>query len=160
MATKIQTQSESPAESPDYWKDPYGWAMYQAALIRAGKLGEVDLENIAEEIETVGRSEFRSLKSNLAQVLLHMLKWQYQPEKRSRSWVVSISKHRFAYLSDLKENPSLKPRREDARRDAYEHALNMAENETHLPLTTFPVDCPYDWAAILEQPYVWDGPDD
>jgi hypothetical protein len=151
MATKIQTH----AESPDYWKDPYGWAMYQADLIRAGRLSEIDLENVAEEIESVGRSEFRSLKSNLAQILLHMLKWDHQAELRSRSWVVSISKHRYAYLSDLKENPSLTPRLEEAKTDAYAHALNMAEGETGLPLKTFPADCPYDWTAILERQYLW-----
>jgi Domain of unknown function DUF29 len=156
MATKIHIESQS----PDYWKDPYGWAMFQAELIRAGRLAEIDLENVAEEIESVGRSEFRSLKSNLAQVLLHMLKWDYQPERRSRSWVVSIKNHRYAYKRDLKENPSLKPRREEARSDAYEDALNMAEGETHLPLKTFPTMCPYDWSAILEQPYVWEGTDD
>jgi hypothetical protein len=156
MATKIQTTSQS----PDYWKDPYGWAMFQAELIRSGRLAEIDLENVAEEIESVGRSEFRSLKSNLAQVLLHMLKWDYQPERRSRSWVISISKHRRAYQSDLDDNPSLKPRRQEALEWAYKDARNEAWEETHLPVKTFPTVCPYDWAAILEQPYVWEGADD
>jgi hypothetical protein len=156
MATKIQTTSAS----PDYWKDPYGWAIFQAALIRAGRLDEIDLENVAEEIESVGRSEFRSLKSNLAQVLLHMLKWDYQPERRSRSWVISINKHRRAYQSDLDDNPSLKPRRPEALREAYKDARGDASDETHLSLKIFPVDCPYDWAAILDAPYVWDVEND
>ncbi len=153
MATKIHTQ----AASPDYWQDPYGWAMHQAALIRAGRLAEIDLENVAEEIESLGRSEFRSLKSNLAQILLHMLKWDYQPERRSRSWVISINKHRRAYQSDLDDNPSLKPRRAEALSEAYKDARGDAADETHLPLKTFPADCPYDWAAILDQVYDWDG---
>jgi hypothetical protein len=147
MATKIQTT----LKSPDYWADPYGWAVHQAVLLRAGRFDEIDLENIAEEIDTVGRNEFRSLKSNLSQILLHMLKWDYQPELRSRSWMVSIAKHRIAYSSDLSDNPSLKPRQAEALDIAYRQARQMAEAETGLRLKSFPVDCPYDWAAILER---------
>jgi hypothetical protein len=150
MATKVQTTSQS----PDYWKDPYGWAVYQAALLRAGRFDEIDLENIAEEIDTVGRNEFRSLKSNLSQILMHMLKWDYQSELRSRSWVISINTHRIAYRSDLTDNPSLKPRQAEALEIAYRQARQMAEAETGLPLKTFPLDCPYDWATILEQPFL------
>jgi hypothetical protein len=154
MATKAPRQNIA---GPDYQSDPHGWALHQARLLRAGQVSEIDLENIAEEIESVGRAEFRSLKSNLAQILLHLLKWTYQPSMRSRSWAVSINTHRRAYKSDLEENPSLKARLQDALEWAYKDARAAAADETGLPLKSFPSVCPYDWAEIVDQPIEWNG---
>ena len=74
----------------DYDKDGYGWAMEQAALLRARRFSEIDLENIAEEIESVGKSERRTLESHLSRLMMHLLKWQYQPERRGNSWVCRL----------------------------------------------------------------------
>jgi hypothetical protein len=101
-----------------YDTDAYGWAMAQAALIRAGQFDIVDWENVAEEIESVGRSEKNTLKSNLTQVLIHMLKWEIQPERRGMSWWLSIMNHRIQAEDVIFENPSLKPIIDDVVRDA------------------------------------------
>jgi len=77
-----------------YDRDFYAWANEQAALLRAGKLSDADVANIAEEIESMGRSEKRELVSRLVVLLLHLLKWQYQPARRGRSWQVTIENTR------------------------------------------------------------------
>ena len=79
-----------PAKSPLYDQDFFAWSRQQAALLRAGKLGQADIEHIAEEIESMGRTEKRELISRLTVLLLHLLKWRYQPDKRSPSWEASI----------------------------------------------------------------------
>jgi hypothetical protein len=101
-----------------YDKDAYGWAMAQAALIRAGQFDIVDWENVAEEIESVGRSEKNTLKSNLTQILIHMLKWEIQQERRGMSWWLSIMNHRIQAEDVIFENPSLKPIIDDVVQDA------------------------------------------
>jgi hypothetical protein len=147
MATKAPKQA---MEYPAYEQDAYGWAIHQARLLRAGQLSDIDIDNIAEEIETMGRSERRSLSSNLMQILIHLLKWTYQPERRSRSWMVSIIKHRDGYRHDLEENPSLKPEVPAILVRAYDDARRLAAAESGLPIKTFPEACPYDWPTILE----------
>src|SRR5579872_5517180 len=92
----------------EYEKDFYAWAVHNARLLRAGKLSEIDVENIAEEIESMGKSEKRELISRLAILLSHLLKWKCQPERRSRSWKLTIKEQRFELIDLLAESPSLK----------------------------------------------------
>ena len=99
--------------SPPYDGDTYGWAVRQAELLRAGRFAEVDLPNVIEEIETVGRSERRSLSSNIERVLVHVIKWDFQPQRRGMSWWLTIMNHRDEALRDLNENPSLRPELEN-----------------------------------------------
>lgn len=127
--------------STAYDKDFYAWANEQAALIRAGKLDAVDLENVAEEIESMGRSEYRELVSRLKQILAHLLKWQYQPNFRGRSWLLTIEAQRVELLQHLRANPSLKSKVSEALEDAYVLALNLAKKETGQDL--FPGSNPY-----------------
>lgn len=131
-----------------YDEDLYAWAQEQAALLRAGRFSEIDVANIAEELETLGRSEFRAYASAYRVLLLHMLKWDHQPTKRSRSWWVSIAVQRGRLKEVLDDNPSLKSRRQDAIARAYREARLMAVDETGLPLVSFPEACPYDEQAI------------
>src|SRR3977135_2624419 len=91
-----------------YDTDFYAWANEQAALLRAGRLAEADIENIAEEIETMGRSEKRELVSRMSVLLLHLLKWQFQPARRGNSWRLSIENTRYQLEEHLDDNPSLK----------------------------------------------------
>ena len=126
-----------------YESDFYAWANQQAALLRAGKLAEADIENIAEEIESMGRSEKRELVSRLAILLQHLLKWQIQPGRRSVSWRLSIENTRLQLEDHLKDNPSLKSLLDEAMRSAYRRALNEAVAETGFVRTTFPAECPY-----------------
>lgn len=125
-----------------YDRDFYAWANEQAALLRAGNLSSADIANIAEEIETLGRSEKREMRSRLAALLLHLLKWHFQPGRRSRSWEISIANARNELAEYRAENPSLRAVVPEAVASAYRRARLDAEQETGLPRNTFPVECP------------------
>lgn len=142
----------APAESP-YDRDLYAWSREQARLLRAGRLQEIDAENIAEEILDVGKTEYRELESALRVLLVHMVKWDHQPQKRSRSWEATIAVQRDHALRQLKENPSLKSRRAEAVGIAYKDARRLASGETDIDLSMFPEECPYDWDAISTRPF-------
>jgi hypothetical protein len=92
-----------------YDRDLYTWCMDQAALLRAGRLDSVDLANVAEEIESLGKEQENALESNLRVLLLHLLKWRYQPGRRTRSWNGTIVRERGNYERRLGKNPGLKP---------------------------------------------------
>jgi hypothetical protein len=126
-----------------YDRDFHAWANEQAALLRSGKLAEVDIENVAEEIESIGRSEKRELVNRLTVILLHLLKWQFQPGLRSNSCRLSIEEQRYRLDHHMSDNSSLKAQLNQAMHDAYRLALVRAESETGLARSTFPTDCPY-----------------
>ncbi len=142
-----------------YDEDFSRWAFEQANALRNGDYAGLDIENIAEELETLGRGEFSALRSALAVIVMHMLKWDHQPERRSRSWAISIRVQRNHAEDQIRENPSLKPRLGEALTGAYRTARLTAANETGLPIRTFPPDCPYTWADVTERPFAID-PDD
>ncbi|HEY2619603.1 MAG TPA: DUF29 domain-containing protein [Acetobacteraceae bacterium] len=137
-----------------YDQDFYAWANEQAALLRAGKLTEADIENIAEEIESMGRSEKRELVSRLTMLLQHLLKWQYQPGRHSTSWRLTIENTRLQLEDHLNDNPSLKSQLEEAMRSAYRRAINEAVAETGFPRTTFATECPYSYDHAM-RPDFW-----
>ena len=136
--------------------DVYRWSVEQAAHLRTGRFDLLDIATIADEIEAVGRSEFEKLVSNLTIVLLHMLKWDHQPPRRSRSWALSIAEHRERVTYDLADSPSLRGRLAEAIARAYRFARLKASSETDLDVGTFPVGCPYSDADILQKPFVVD----
>ncbi len=158
----IVAEALAPGVEPDPLKggDVHQWSVDQAALIRARRFGEIDWVNVADEIESVGKSEFRSLASNLEIVLIHILKWEHQPERRSRSWIYSINEHRHCVEEDLLENPSLKARAAEGVERAYPRALYTARMETGLSDTTFPAVCPNARDAIMTRPFVLDPTDE
>ena len=137
-----------------YDRDFYAWANEQAALLRAGKLTEADIGNIAEEIESMGRSEKRELVSRLTILLQHLLKWQFQPGRHSTSWRLSIENTRLQLEDHLNDNPSLKSQLDEAVRSAYRRAVNEAVAETGLARTTFPTECPYGYDQAM-RPDFW-----
>ena len=137
-----------------YDRDFYAWANEQAALLRAGRLAEADIENIAEEIESMGRSEKRELINRLTVLLLHLLKWQFQPALHGNSWRLTIEEQRYRLEDHLKDNPSLKAQLGQAMRDAYRLALVEAQRETGLARSTFPSDCPYTFDQAMS-PDFW-----
>src|SRR5437660_9689680 len=92
-----------------YDQDLYSWAAEQAALLRAGKIAEADALNIAEELDDVGNEQYDKLESALRVILLHLLKWDHQPERRTRSWQASIKVQRNHVRKVLRKNPGLKP---------------------------------------------------
>ena len=128
-----------------YETDFYLWTQQQAALLRQGEFNRIDLDlaNIAEEIESMGKRDRRSLSSYLQNVLLHLLKWQHQHERRGTSWELSIENGRYQLHDLLEESPSLKPQLEKLVAKEYPQARRNAAGETGLPLTTFPEQCPF-----------------
>ena len=132
-----------------YESDFYAWANQQAALLRAGRLAEAEIENIAEEIESMGRSEKREFVSRLTILLQHLLKWQFQPGRWSVSRRLSIENTRLQLEDHLKDNPSLKSQLDEVMRSAYRRALNDAVAETGFARTTFPADCPYTYEQAM-----------
>jgi hypothetical protein len=139
--------------APLYERDLYAWSREQARLLTDRRFGEIDAEHIAEEILEVGRTEYDKLESALRILLMHMLKWDYQPDRRSSSWEATIAVQRRHALRQLDENPSLKPRWQEAVRKAYADARDSASGETSIDLGEFPPDCPYDWEAITTRSF-------
>jgi Domain of unknown function DUF29 len=137
--------------------DLYSWAVRQAELLRAGRLSEIDRVAIAEEIDDVGEEEYHRLESALRVLMLHLLKWDHQPERRSRSWTLSVLEHRGRAQRQLRRSPGLKSELDNALTAAYEDARVEAASETGLPLRTFPASRPFDYAEIMERPIVWPG---
>jgi hypothetical protein len=142
-----------------YDEDFARWAFEQAKALRNGDFAGLDIENIAEELETLGRDEFNKLESILTVIVMHMLKWDHQPERRSRSWAITIRIQRRHAAKQIQGNPSLKPKLSEALAEAYETARLTAANETGLPMRGFPPECPYTWADVTERPFAID-PDD
>lgn len=140
-----------------YDRDFYAWATEQAALLRAGQLAVADIEHIAEEIESMGRTEKRELVSRLIVLLSHLLKWQFQPARRGASWEATIRNQRRALVRHLKDNPSLKPKVPEVMEDAYGDARVSAYGETGLPEATFPTACPWTFKQIMDGDFWPDG---
>jgi len=134
-----------------YDHDFYAWTNEQAGLLRAGKLSEADLEHIAEEIESMGKSEKRELISRLTVLLLHLLKWEFQPVRRSTSWRLSIANTRDALTDHLADNPSLQSVLEASIDTAYRRARRDAALETGLSESTFPSACPWLFSQMMDE---------
>ena len=132
-----------------YDRDFYAWATEQSALLRAGKLSAADIAHIAEEIESMGRSEKRELVSRLTVLLLHLLKWQHQPERRGNSWRLSIENARDELTDHLADNPSLKAKLDEAMISAYRLARRKASIETDIAVSTFPAECPWTFEQVI-----------
>jgi hypothetical protein len=139
-----------------YGQDFYAWANEQAALLRAGKLSEADIAHIAEEIESMGKTEKRELVSRLAVLLLHLLKWRFQPAKRGKSWKNSVEVQRISLGSHMRDNPSLKSALEEAITEAYRVAQLEAENETGIDKENFPSVCPWSFEQMMGEDF-WPG---
>jgi hypothetical protein len=139
-----------------YEQDFHAWTLQQAELLRRRQLDCADLDNIAEEIESMGRSLKRELISRLAVLLLHLLKWQHQPAFRSRSWQLTIKGQRRSLVRHLRDNPSLKSQLDQAMLDAYGDATIEAERETGLAAETFPKICPFSFDQASSDEF-WPG---
>jgi len=135
----------------NYEKDFYGWLQKQAGLLRSGNLKEADIEHIAEEIESMGKSEKRELVSRLTILLMHLLKWDHQPSRRSKSWYFTILEQRRKIQRHMEDNPSLKAKLDEVLADAYYYALLKAMAETGLEEGTFSSKCPYEYDEIMEK---------
>jgi len=142
-----------PAKTTLYEQDFYAWSQEQAALLRAGRAAEADLENIAEEIESTGKTEKRELMSRLMVLLLHLLKWRFQPMMRGRSWRLCIRGQRLDIRDLLAQNPTLKPVFSQSIGQAWPRALIEAERETGLEASNFPTTCPWAVDVLLDDDF-------
>lgn len=136
----------------EYDKDFYAWAIHNAQLLREGKMSKVDIEHVAEEIESMGKSERRELINRLAVLLAHLLKWKYQPLKQSKSWEHTIKEQRYELIDLLDESPSLKYELEKQLSRAYQKALMLAEKETGFE-KMFPKKCPFSLKQSLNKEF-------
>jgi hypothetical protein len=147
--------SRSGRASARYERDLYGWAVEQAALLRAGRLDEVDARNIAEELDDAGSEQYDKLASALRIILVHLLKWDHQAQRRTRSWRASILVQRNHVRRVLKKNPGLKARVEEAVSEAYADARIEAAAQTQLDERGLPARCPYPWQQIMDRAVEW-----
>lgn len=137
-----------------YEQDYYLWLKKMAQLLHEDRLSELDKFNLIEELEDMGRSEKRAIKSNLTILFMHLLKHKYQPEKRSKSWLRTIVEHRRRLLILLEDSPSLKNYLQEVWYNCYQAARQDAATETQLTLTTFLEDCPFSIEQILNPDYL------
>jgi len=126
-----------------YETDFYGWTQHQADLLRTRKLARLDIDNLLVEVESMGKSEQRELETRLEVLLMHLLKWVFQPECRSVSWEATIKEQRKRIVDHLGKNPSLKPRIPEAHASAYGYAVLGAVKETGLHESIFPAQSPW-----------------
>lgn len=151
-----ETVERSETLAAAYDCDLYAWAYDQAARLRAGRWSELDVENIAEELESLGRGERRELMSRLEVLLTHLLKWQYQPERQGKSWRLTIKEQRRKLERHLDENLSLRAQLAETIADAYLDAVIEAARQTHLDEQDFPSVCPYTLEQIFEPEFLPD----
>ncbi|HEX6011383.1 MAG TPA: DUF29 domain-containing protein [Geminicoccaceae bacterium] len=139
-------------------RDFYSWALRQAELVRAWRLGELDLENIAEELESLGKEQAHKLESAFRVLLVHLLEWRHQPQRRSRSWRGTIVRERNNVERVLEDNPGLKPRRNRLFATAYRGTRKEAAAETGLRIATFPEAPPFTLDQATDEDF-WPEPD-
>ena len=136
-----------------YEEDLYAWALKNAALLRAGRVSEIDVQHLAEELEDMGKSERRALRSQLHNLLLHLLKWQFQPSHRGVSWKLLLrnARHRIGII--IEDSPSLRPQIQVLILKEYPTARLDAIDETGLPEASFPQTCPYTLEQVIDIAY-------
>ena len=149
----------APDTATRYDTDFFLWTQVQAAALRDGKVQELDWANLAEEIESLGKSDRRALESHLEGLVMHLLKWHYQPSGRvtGHSWYSTIAEHRrqIGLLGD--DSPSLRRAQADLLGRGYPHARTRASGETGLPLATFPEACPWPLEQVLDDDFWPEG---
>jgi hypothetical protein len=129
------------------------WIEQTVNQLKQGDLQSLDLENLVEEIESMGRSDKREVKNRLIVLMTHLLKWRYQSPKRSNSWTATINEQRRQLELITSDSPSLKPFLMDNFHTCYQMARKDAVNETNLAPSTFPIDCPFLLEEILDSEF-------
>jgi hypothetical protein len=146
-----QTKTPPPEQLTQYDTDFYIWTQQMARFLRAHDGSKIDWENIAEEIESMGRRDYRSLRSRMKVLLIHLLKWRYQDDRRSRSWLATIAEQRDMIESIVTDSPSFRRRIETDMQRAYELAVVKASLQTTIPEKSFPPECPWTFQSALHE---------
>ena len=136
-----------------YDKDFYQWTVETAKAIKNKAIDKIDFQHLQQEIEDMGISQLRELESRLDVLLMHLLKWQYQSNKQSRSWTLTIEEQRARIKDHIKENPSLKSKIDNSLLKSYRYAVIQAAKETKLDKATFPDSLPYTIEQILDDKF-------
>ncbi len=136
-----------------YDTDFYAWTVQQRELLAQGRLQEVDIAHLMEELDDMSRSTKRELVNRLALLLMHLLKWRYQPRLQSISWQLTIEEQRLQVKELLLDNPSLHSLFPDILNRAYGQALLKAARETGLDKKEFPLVCPFTFDQILDNEF-------
>lgn len=137
-----------------YEKDFYGWAKENAELLRQKKFEEIDVEHLAEEIESMGESEKHQLESRFEILMAHLLKWHYQPEARSNSWQGTIKEQRYRISRLIEKNPSLKTKQQVIFDEAYKGAVYIASSEMRVNELQLPEVCPFSLEQCLDESFL------
>jgi hypothetical protein len=140
--------------APAYEGDYFAWSQDQAARIRAADPKGIDWENVAEEIESLGRSQKTKIRNRLRVLLVHLLKWEYQPKRRSLSWQSTISEQRTHIEGVIEDSPSLRRFPSEIVEATYPSARERAALETKMPLNTFPDSLPYSVKQVLDHRFM------
>jgi len=145
---KIQVQR--PRKSTAYDVDYAQWCTEQGEALREGRFADLDRENLAEEIESLGRSDKREIESRLKVLLAHLLKYQFQPEREKDGWKLTIKEQRRRLQRVIEASPSLRAYPDRILAEEYEYARGDAAKETGMPIEAFPENCPYRTADVLD----------
>jgi hypothetical protein len=143
----------------DYDQDFFLWTRDQARLLREHRFAELDLANLVEEVESMGRSEKREIRSRLTVLLAHLLKWKYQPDARKPAWIGTIDEQRQSLLDVLEDNPSLRRRPGDIFARVYAAARVQATKETGIAFALFPETPPFTLDQALDTDFLPREPD-
>lgn len=149
--------AEAPARNSLYDRDFYEWTQEQARLLRAGRFADLDLENLVEEVESVGRSNKQEIRNRLAIIVEHLLKWEFQPDKRKYGWRSTLSEQRDSVEGVIEDSPSLAGHPSFVLQRAYRVGRSRAASDTGLPESIFPTECPYTVEQICDRLF-WPGP--
>ncbi|WP_257254795.1 MULTISPECIES: DUF29 domain-containing protein [unclassified Endozoicomonas] len=145
-----------------YDTDFYSWSYRQAELIKQGRFDELDIANLVEEIEDMGKAQYQALRSCTKELLLHLLKWQIQSGKDDqhtmtdwyRSWLVSVAKQRGVILDLLEDNPSLNSKIDEVLPKAYRSAKRDAAADMKYKPDDFPAECPWSFEQIMTEDWL------
>ncbi|MEH1913736.1 DUF29 domain-containing protein [Nostoc sp.] len=145
--------------SATYKADFNLWIEQTAQLLRSHRWHEVDVEHLIEEVEGLGKSERRAIASQLTRLLLHLLKWQYQPQRRSDSWLDSITDSRTQIELAIEDSPSLKSYPTEQLQESYQRARRQAAKQTGIFVSVFPEECPYSLELVLDEDWLPEASD-
>lgn len=140
-----------------YLTDFNAWIDQTAQLLRNRDWHKIDIEYLIEEVENFGKSERRGIASQLTRLLLHLLKWHYQPQRRSDSWLDSITDARTQIELAIEDSPSLKNYPAEQIKESYQRARRQAAKQTSMDISVFPENCPYAVELILDQDWLPEG---
>lgn len=150
---------EKPGTPPRarYEEDVFSWSFEQAELLRSRRFADLDVENIVEEIESLGNEQIHALESQYQRLIHHLLKWQFQPTRRSASWQISIADARAQIKRREKRNRKLAKDAWDIASSVYDDAVKLACLETGLPGAAFPAECPYTMDKLRDPDWLPEG---